>query len=94
MTSSRLTRGRKWMRWAKRSLGLPMLLLLVVGGAAPAWAERRVALIIGNSAYQHTPRLINPANDADLIADQRRKVGFEVTLRTNLDLDDFQRTLS
>ena len=29
-----------------------------------AQAEKRVALVIGNSAYQHTPNLANPRNDA------------------------------
>ena len=29
-------------------------------------AERRVALVIGNSAYKSVPRLTNPVNDATL----------------------------
>jgi Caspase domain len=33
-----------------------------------ALAEKRVALVIGNSAYQHVPALLNPANDARDIA--------------------------
>ena len=34
----------------------------------PASAEKRVALIVGNSAYQNVTRLDNPKNDAALIA--------------------------
>ena len=34
----------------------------------PAQAEKRVALVIGNSAYQHTPKLANPNNDVALVA--------------------------
>ena len=35
-------------------------------GCGPAHAEKRVALIIGNSAYKSVPRLANPVNDAAL----------------------------
>ena len=30
----------------------------------PVWASRRVALVIGNAAYEHAPGLANPLNDA------------------------------
>ena len=39
-------------------------------------AQRRVALVIGNGAYQHLPRLENPANDAQLIATTLQSDGF------------------
>jgi hypothetical protein len=45
--------------------------------------ERRIALIIGNSAYTHAPRLQNPANDAKLMAMTLTRLGFEVV--TGLD---------
>jgi hypothetical protein len=35
--------------------------------AAPAEAEKRVALVIGNAAYVHAPALRNPASDARAI---------------------------
>jgi uncharacterized caspase-like protein len=38
--------------------------------------ERRVALVIGNAAYQHIAPLDNPGNDAKLIADALRDAGF------------------
>ena len=53
-----------------------MLCAAWVGGM-PA-AEGRVALVVGNSAYQHTKRLENPSNDAEDIAGQLRRLGFEV----------------
>ncbi|MGO9326712.1 MAG: peptidase C14, caspase catalytic subunit p20, partial [Steroidobacteraceae bacterium] len=34
--------------------------------STPAHAEKRVALVIGNSAYKSVPRLDNPKNDATL----------------------------
>jgi TPR repeat protein len=46
--------------------------------AAPAVAAKRVALVIGNSAYRNVPRLENPASDARLIAKTLRDLGFTV----------------
>ena len=43
-----------------------------------AFAERRVALVIGNSAYQHVPALGNPTKDARAIAAMFQKAGFDV----------------
>ena len=54
------------------------LAFLFVATAAPASAERRVALVIGNSSYEHVARLANPANDADAIAATFRNAGFDV----------------
>ena len=34
----------------------------------PSHAEKRISLVIGNSAYQHVGRLPNPANDAAAMA--------------------------
>ncbi len=38
--------------------------LLQAVAALPAAADKRVALVIGNSAYQNAGKLANPANDA------------------------------
>jgi hypothetical protein len=51
-------------------------LFLVVISASSAAAEKRVALVIGNSAYQNVARLDNPRNDAVLIADTLGRLGF------------------
>jgi hypothetical protein len=51
-------------------------------------SERRVALVIGNSAYRKVPALANPANDARLIAGSLLSLGFElVGGDAQLDLD-------
>lgn len=64
------------------------LVLFVTVGSAPSWADRRVALVIGNSAYQHIARLDNPVNDARLMADTLRSLGFTlVGGGPQLDLD-------
>jgi len=58
---------------------------VAVFSAGPAYAEKRVALVIGNSAYQHTRTLPDPKNDAEAIAKLLRDNGFaEVTLRFDL----------
>ena len=44
-------------------------------GLSPAHADKRVALVVGNSAYVNVPRLANPANDARLMADTLRVAG-------------------
>ncbi|WP_175534255.1 caspase family protein [Falsiroseomonas stagni] len=54
------------------------------------WAEaaaqdRRVALVIGNSAYTGEAVLPNAIRDAELVAEGLREIGFQVTLRRNLD---------
>jgi len=44
--------------------------------AAPIQAATRVALVIGNSKYEAVAPLDNPKNDAKLVADTLRKLGF------------------
>jgi uncharacterized caspase-like protein len=62
--------------------------------ADQAFAERRVALIIGNSAYQNAPALPNPERDARGIADMFQKAGYEVvTTAFNVGNLDFKRTI-
>ena len=67
------------------------LLGLVVATVLPvcALAEKRVALVIGNSNYRHVSSLANPGNDARLMADTLKAVGFTlVGGGAQLDLDD------
>ncbi|MEZ5788187.1 MAG: caspase family protein [Xanthobacteraceae bacterium] len=55
-------------------LGLSLLLI----SALSAHAERRVALVVGNSAYQHADYLPNPIKDAKAMAEKFKQAGFEV----------------
>ncbi len=48
-----------------------------------AFAEKRVALVIGNSAYKNVAALTNPANDAKAVAATLKRLGFDVTLAAN-----------
>ncbi len=38
---------------------------------------KRLALVIADADYVHTPTLKNPPNDAILISDKLRELGFE-----------------
>jgi uncharacterized caspase-like protein len=61
---------------------------------SPALAEKRVALVIGNSAYKNTLRLTNPVNDAALIGDMFKKAGFDaVDVKTDLNASEMRRAL-
>src|SRR5467141_2461169 len=58
-----------------RQFFLAAALLLLV--CQPAFAEKRVALVIGNSAYQNVARLPNPVNDGAVIAATLKNAGFD-----------------
>src|SRR5262245_35565731 len=66
-----------------------------------AQAEKRVALVVGNSAYQSTPVLTNPRNDATDMSTVLRQLGFQVVEGFDLSkaafdqkVRDFSDTLS
>jgi formylglycine-generating enzyme required for sulfatase activity len=72
----------------RRLLFCPLALLLTAIFSLPAWADKRVALVIGNGNYAHVSTLQNPANDARLLAEALRSVGFTVIRgEAQLDLD-------
>ena len=54
---------------------------------------RRVALVIGNSAYARVRPLPNPTNDARAMAKSLREIGFVVTEGTDLDRTAMQTTI-
>src|SRR5258708_12620315 len=74
----------------------------MIGGAilsmvlAPdaAWADKRVALIVGNSTYQTVPQLPNPSRDASAVAKMFRDAGFDsVDLQLNVGNLEFKRSI-
>jgi Caspase domain/Protein of unknown function (DUF3363) len=74
------------MRWRSRlasSLGVALVLWCV--SLPHAWADKRVALVIGNGAYANAPRLPNPAHDADGVAAALKNINFEVIRGIDLD---------
>jgi hypothetical protein len=59
--------------------------LTLMYAPAPAYAEKRVALVVGNAAYRNADRLANPVNDARSMRDTLAKLGFEVVYGEDLD---------
>jgi hypothetical protein len=50
------------------------------------FGAERYALVIGNDDYRNIPKLTNPVNDADAVAANLKDLGYEVVLKTNLDI--------
>ena len=75
------------IRWLRTLQGAAML--CAVWAAGMPWAEARVALVVGNSAYQHTKPLENPSNDAEDMARLLRRLDFEVIEGRDLTEDGF-----
>jgi hypothetical protein len=74
------------------SFALFIIALLVT--CSPAHAEKRVALVIGNSAYKSVPRLTNPANDANLIGGMLKRAGFDaVDVKQDMSAADMRKAL-
>jgi uncharacterized caspase-like protein len=70
-----------------RCLAAIMWMAFALAGSA-ALADKRVALVVGNSAYKNISPLDNPAHDAKLMADTLRSLGFTlVGDGAQLDLD-------
>ncbi|WP_084030378.1 caspase family protein [Bradyrhizobium paxllaeri] len=61
----------KLLQWAAAAATL-----LFVSG--PALAEKRVALVLGNSSYQNVAPLANPVNDSSKMAATLKDAGFDV----------------
>lgn len=57
-------------------------------------AGRRIALVIGNSAYKSVPELPNPKRDAEVVAATLRNIGFDnVTVTTDVSKEKLTATL-
>lgn len=69
-----------------------ILLVLVFAVAVTSWARadegRRIALVIGNGAYQHVPALPNPTRDARAISNALEQLNFEVITALDMRLAD------
>src|SRR5438552_2353214 len=86
-----------------KSEGRPMLcrsLLKVIIPATillttvPAWAENRMALVIGQSAYKSVPALPNPGNDAKAMSQLLTDSGFEVSSVSDLTQNEMRTAIS
>ena len=77
-----------------RMTWLALFCLWIPLTVSPARAETRVALVIGNSAYEHTARLANPRNDAVAMASTLRRLGFEVVDGYDLGIEGLRELLA
>src|SRR5262249_52378618 len=82
-----LARCARLIALAVLALALPLVGSTILDGdwPAPATTHKRVALVIGNSTYQYTPKLENPKNDAADMSSALRKLGFQVIEGFDLD---------
>lgn len=77
-----------------RRLACALLAFLLLAAFTDDASARRVALVVGNSAYKNVTRLPNPANDARAMADTLTRLGFEtVSLKLDQDFTTFRRSL-
>ncbi len=78
-----------------RLVGFTLTLAFVIAAfGSPAFAEKRVALIIGNGTYQSVAALANPVRDASAMANLFRKAGFDhVRLETDVGANALRRAL-
>jgi hypothetical protein len=73
---------------------LSALLAATQFAATAARADKRVALVLGISAYQHVAKLPNPSNDADAMAALFRKAGFDVVeTKRDVGIADLRRAV-
>jgi len=80
----------------RRLLVGPLVVLVAVVFSLPAMAEKRVALVVGNGSYTHVAPLKNPANDARLLAEALRSIGFTVVgggAQLDLDKQSFEKVV-
>ena len=71
-----------------------ILQIFAIGLATSAHAaNKRVALVIGNSAYSHAAPLKNPENDAREIGKKLKTLGFDVVTGINLKHREFARVI-
>ncbi len=80
-----ILRGLLGRAFAAVPAGLAVLFFALPAQAVP---ERRVALVIGNSAYTAVPRLANPQRDATAISAALKRLGFEVVEGYDLRMDE------
>ena len=88
-----LGKGVVMMIRRNRVLWLAVLAVGLVIGPLQAAAEKQIALVIGNNAYEGFERLKNPVSDAKLIARTLRDLGFDVVEQVDIDEKTMKRAI-
>jgi uncharacterized caspase-like protein len=81
------------MHWLSRFLAISGIAAALVALAAPAQAEKRVALVVGNNDYRNVPKLQKAVNDARTMGDTLKQLGFTVMVAENQTRAAFSQTL-
>ncbi|MGY3649198.1 hypothetical protein ACVWW2_004489 [Bradyrhizobium sp. LM4.3] len=76
-----------------RILALLGLAAGLSGFALPAYAGKRVALVVGNNDYRNVPKLLKAVNDARTMGDTLKQLGFSVMVAENQSRQQFSETL-
>jgi hypothetical protein len=80
-------------RWLSRLAALTGVVAVALLAAAPAQAEKRVALVIGNNDYKNVPKLQKAVNDARTMGDTLKQLGFNVMVAENQTRQAFSESL-
>src|ERR1700743_1053388 len=82
---------KSWLssKFALACAAASLLLMLI----APAHAEKRVALVIGNNDYRNVPKLQKAVNDARTMGDTLKQLGFTVMVAENQNRQQFSQSL-
>src|SRR5216683_7430722 len=92
VADSRKLQMIKRLMLAAAVIGVAILSMVLVPDAA--WADKRVALVVGNSSYQAVPQLPNPSRDASAVAKMFRDAGFDsVDVQLNVGNLEFKRSI-
>lgn len=70
---------------------------VMIGETQPAFAEKRVALVVGINKYDNFPddkQLQRARSDAETVAESLRKIGFKVILGADISRFEFNQKLS
>ncbi|WP_407160348.1 caspase domain-containing protein [Bradyrhizobium sp. STM 3557] len=70
-----------------------IVIAVVLPLATPAYAAKRVALVIGNNDYKSVPKLQKAVNDARAMGDALKQLGFNVMVAENLNRQQFSEAL-
>src|ERR1019366_239930 len=90
----RARRGTGMKNWLSFRAAMAMSLAAsFLALAAPAHAEKRVALVIGNNDYKNVPKLQKAVNDARTMGDTLKQLGFSVMVAENQNRQAFSETL-
>jgi hypothetical protein len=79
--------------WLSRVLAVTSLAGCIAASAAPAYADKRVALVVGNNDYRNVPKLQKAVNDARTMGDTLKQLGFTVMVAENQNRQAFSQTL-